>query len=350
MSTSDELLTKIRGMITESKKTLIYFDDDVDGLSSYALIRRMCKKEKGVIIKSTPILREQYTQVFETYQPDLVVVLDKPMLDAGFADGINVPLVWIDHHDSQASFAQNRENIIYFNSHDYDINDARCTSYWCYQIAQKDEWLCTLGSIADWQLNEVTQKFANEHPNLLDAAVTNPAVALFSQPIGKLIKLLTFNLKGTMPDVKKSIQAFERIENISMLQDEANQNTQFLHERYSVVGAEYESLLAAAKKKASKIKRLLVFEYDPKIVSITSELSNELLYLYPDKIIFIARLKGDEYKCSVRAGGDLQLPAIVQSAIEGLRGYGGGHTHACGVCVHKEDFELFLTRFEKLIG
>ncbi len=349
MSAREDLIATIRQKIDASKKTLIYFDDDVDGLSSYSLIKRICAKEKGIIIKSTPVLREQYAQVYESYSPDLVIVLDKPMLDAGFADAISVPLIWIDHHDSQASFASNRKHIIYFNPHDYEKDDNRCTSYWAYQVAKEDEWLCVLGSVSDWQLNEVTKKFADQNPALLDGTFTNPADALFNSQIGKYVKLLTFNLKGNTDDVKKSIFAFGRINGLSELDDHTNKDASFLHERYDQVAGEYESLLQAAKRKAEKAKRLVLFEYNPKIVSVTSELSNQLLYLYPQKIILIARLKSDEFKCSLRCGEGYNLPQLVQNAIQGLKGYGGGHTHACGACVHKDDFQLFLTRLEKQI-
>jgi len=349
MSEREELIATIRQKIDASKKTLIYFDDDVDGLSSYSLIKRICEKEKGIIIKSTPVLREQYAQVFESYSPDLVIVLDKPMLDAGFADAITVPLIWIDHHDSQSNFADNRKHIIYFNPHNYEKDDNRCTSYWAYQIAKQNEWLCVLGSVSDWQLNEVTKEFAENNPKLLNESFTNPADALFNSEIGRYVKLLTFNLKGDTDEVKKSIFAFGRINELKELDDYKNKDANFLHERYDSVAGEYESLLASAKKKAEKSKRLVMFEYAPKIVSVTSELSNQLLYTYPKKIILIARLKSDEYKCSLRCGEGYNLPELVKASIEGLKGYGGGHTHACGACVHKDDFQLFLTRLEKEI-
>mgnify|MGYP001593388133 CR=1 FL=1 len=36
-------------------------------------------------------------------------------------------------------------------------------------------------------------------------------------------------------------------------------------------------------------------------------------------------------------------------AIEGLRGYGGGHEKACGGNINKEDFEEFIKRLGKFV-
>jgi len=76
-------------------------------------------------------------------------------------------------------------------------------------------------------------------------------------------------------------------------------------------------------------------------MSFTSDLSNELLYRYPDKVIIIAREKSGEMKCSLRAR-NYSLPPIIEKSIQGCRGYGGGHEHACGACIAVEDFDRFL--------
>lgn len=349
MSDKEQLLDNIRNQISSANKVLIYFDDDVDGLSSYNLIKRLCKKEKGVIIKSTPVLREQYLSVYESYEPDLVIILDKPMIEPAFIDKITVPLIWIDHHDSQSQFVGNRRNVTYYNPHNFVAEDNSCTAYCAYQITKENEWLCVLGSVADWQLNDVTKKFAEKNPTLLNPKFTNPADALFNSKIGEYVKLLTFNLKGDQSDVKKSIYAFARINSFEELIDLKTDDASFLQERYNVVGSEYAGLIKSAKEVGEKAKKLIVFEYAPTLVSVTSELSNELLYTFPKKIILIARLKNDEYKCSLRCGDGYHLPTLVQKSMAGLRGYGGGHDHACGACVHKDDFKTFLSRFEKLV-
>ncbi len=38
---------------------------------------------------------------------------------------------------------------------------------------------------------------------------------------------------------------------------------------------------------------------------------------------------------------------IIEKALVGISGYGGGHEHACGACVKVEDFNQFIDNFKK---
>tara|TARA_B100001971_G_C17862691_1_gene369143 strand:- start:348 stop:602 length:255 start_codon:yes stop_codon:yes gene_type:complete len=84
-------------------------------------------------------------------------------------------------------------------------------------------------------------------------------------------------------------------------------------------------------------------------MSFTKDLSNELLYRYPSKIILIGREKNGEYKCSLRSS-KIILKDVVKKALIGLNGYGGGHEHACGCCLRtEEDFNEFVRRIKEEI-
>ena len=74
-----------------------------------------------------------------------------------------------------------------------------------------------------------------------------------------------------------------------------------------------------------------------------------MVYLYPDKIILVAREKNEEMKCSIRSA-KIVLPPLVNKALAGLNGFGGGHEHACGINVSKYNFEEFLERLRGMIG
>ena len=77
-------------------------------------------------------------------------------------------------------------------------------------------------------------------------------------------------------------------------------------------------------------------------------MSNEAIYRYPDKIILIGREKNEEMKCSLRSSKAV-LPPLIEKALVGLNGYGGGHEHACGLNIKKDDFEEFVRRFKEMI-
>ncbi len=93
---------------------------------------------------------------------------------------------------------------------------------------------------------------------------------------------------------------------------------------------------------------MLVYTYTDDKMSFTGDLSNELVYLFPKKVIIIARSKSGEMKCSLRSATVKVLP-ILQKALEGVEGYGGGHDLACGACINKRDWEQFLKNFNSLL-
>ena len=62
MLTENEIL-ELRQALKESKKPLIFFDDDTDGLSSYLLfyhyLSGYADEVKGIIVKSSPMLKDE---------------------------------------------------------------------------------------------------------------------------------------------------------------------------------------------------------------------------------------------------------------------------------------------------
>ncbi|MBI2141543.1 DHH family phosphoesterase, partial [Candidatus Woesearchaeota archaeon] len=109
---------------------------------------------------------------------------------------------------------------------------------------------------------------------------------------------------------------------------------------------DYEKLLADAKAAAdnSGDKKFLIFTYKGK-QSFSGDLSNELLFLYPDRIIVVGRERPEYIMLSFRARHTAVLPAVLE-ALKGVDGYGGGHENACGGSVSKKDFERFIEKFK----
>ena len=57
---SKEKLQELREQLESSQNPLFLFDNDVDGLCSFLILRRSIDRGKGVAIKSYPDLKEQY--------------------------------------------------------------------------------------------------------------------------------------------------------------------------------------------------------------------------------------------------------------------------------------------------
>ena len=51
-------------------------------------------------------------------------------------------------------------------------------------------------------------------------------------------------------------------------------------------------------------------------------------------------------KISIRSKSVI-IPPILEKALEGVEGFGGGHEYACGANVKKKDFDRFIESFKK---
>ncbi|MDP2908070.1 MAG: hypothetical protein Q8O03_09140, partial [Nanoarchaeota archaeon] len=96
---TEKQISEIKGFLDKSENPLFFFDDDADGLCSYLLFKRYVNRGKGVVIKSSPVLDVSFLRKVEEYSPDIVFILDKPMISEDFIEGVHVPIVWVDHHN-----------------------------------------------------------------------------------------------------------------------------------------------------------------------------------------------------------------------------------------------------------
>ncbi len=324
--------------LVESSRPLYLYDDDVDGVCSFLqLYKSFEKKGRGIICKSSPKVEEIYVSAIEKYAPDLIVVLDKPLVsDAIFS--LNIPIIWIDHHLAQHNYSA---QTTYINSRLLGISD--CTSQLVYTITQSNPWLCICGCVSDWQLPKLKPKHRDLYPELGSFTNKSAPKLLFNSSIGKLIDIIGFNLKGKSTDVKKSIEYLSCITKPLELFEQQNEYAMFLYKRYTEMYREFQEQYLNMKKQiehSSTFVNALV--YHTNTVSITRELSNKLHFEFPKKIIIVCRLHNGEYKCSLRSPQNIDLATILDSIFQSIPGHGGGHKNACGACVKEDDWEYFL--------
>jgi single-stranded DNA-specific DHH superfamily exonuclease len=331
---TDKQIDEIRDELKHCKRPIFFFHDDPDGLCSFLLFYRYLGEGKGIIIKTRPQISEMFARKVEEYGADKVFVVDIAIVDQEFIDAARVPVVWIDHHNPLE-----RNKVKYFNPMLKGKNIP--PSEICYKVVKQDLWIAMAGCIGDWYMPCFKDEFCKKYPDLMDSSIEKPEKALFSTRLGKLIKILSFNLKGTTQSAMKSAKVLTRIETPYEILDQTTPRGAFIYKNYEKVNKEYEHLLEKAKKNKTKDK-ILLFTYRHDKISLTKELSNELLYKYPKKIIIIGREKSGEMKCSIRTGEGIAIPDALARALQGIEGYGGGHEHACGAVVKKEDFKKFI--------
>ncbi|MBU1204545.1 MAG: DHH family phosphoesterase [Nanoarchaeota archaeon] len=330
---------EIREELDNCKRPLFFFDDDPDGLCSFLLLYRYAREGKGVVVKSSPELKPIFLKTVENYGPDKVFIIDKPMVSPEFIDAVKVPIIWIDHHNIIKNSGTK-----YFNSRKDGFGEpASCI---CYRVVKQDLWIAACGAVGDWYLPDFSAEFSRKYPDLLPAEIKRPEKALYETKLGELIRILSFILKGKTSDVLSCIKILTRIKTPYELLNEETAQAKFIIKRFKKVKEEYDSLLDEALEH-SKADKIIIFTYSDEKMSFTGDLSNELLYRFPKKIILVAREKGGEMKSSLRSSGPVSVSEILKKALVKIEGYGGGHEHACGACIKKKDFEKFVENIKK---
>lgn len=342
MITKSEL-DEIREYLRKAENPLFFFDDDQDGLCSYLLLKKYIDKGKGVVVKAEPILSEKLLHKVKEISPDYIFVLDIPEITQEFVDSVNVPIIWLDHHE-----IYDIKGVHYYNSRVHNPKDNRPTSYWAYKITNQNMWISAIGAISDWYIPEFVKEFEASYPNILPKNAKDPAEIMYESKFGKLTRLFSLLLKGKTSDVNKSISILSKIESPIELLNQETSKAKYLFKRVKKLEEEYQKVLEYCLKQKSKDK-VLVITYPITKTSFTSEISNELMYKNKNKVIIVARESNDKIKLSIRSQ-KIKVTEALRKAIEGLDGYGGGHDLACGGNISKEDFPEFLEKFKSLLN
>lgn len=337
---TEQQLNEIRSSLAEAKNPLFFFDDDTDGLTSFLLLYRKYKKGHGIAVKAPQTEEMLYLRKIQEYNPDLVVVLDRPVLTQNLLNQIQVPVIWIDHHEPQ-----DKQGARYYNPMVLTKGDNRPTSYWCYQVVLQDLWIAMIGIIGDWYVPEMLKGF--EYKNLIGDAKT-PDDILFETEFGKLIKIYNFALKGRTTDTRKYINAFIKVQSPLEILNQTTTRGKFIYHHFEKINSHYQEVLDLALKKKGK-ENVFVFTYPSSEHSFTGTLSNELLHRIDEKILVIAREKEGEMRVSLRGKNTIILP-IIKQALEKVGGTGGGHAMACGANVKKEKFQVFVEEIRRLLN
>lgn len=327
-------LDELKAALLSSENPLIFFDDDPDGLCSFLLLKSIKNNAKGIVIKSSPSLDKEYLKKIEELSPDKIFVLDKPIIEQDFIDGVNVPIYWLDHHP-----VVKRKGVHYYNPRIENPKDNSPTSYWAYKATDGPMWISAVGSVADWHIPDFIKEFKKNYPKLLDKEKT-PGDIIFNTKLGELIKVFAFLLKGKISDIRKNISILSKIEDPREIVEQSSPKGKFLFRYYLKVKKNYDILLKQALK-SNKDDKVILFLYPSSKMSFTSELSNELLYKNPGKLVIIGREKGEQVKMSLRST-NIVIPELLKNALTNVKGYGGGHDYACGANVSKDDFNTFI--------
>jgi single-stranded DNA-specific DHH superfamily exonuclease len=336
---SEKQISEIREWLERAQNPVFFFDNDVDGLVSFLLLQRFIERGKGVAIRSFPDLNKSYARKINELKPDVIFILDKPLVDPEFFEDARqrgVPVVWIDHHPLQKV----PEDINYYNPLQGEKPSNEPVSYWCYKIVRQDLWLAFSGCISDWLYPDFAEDFRKKYYDLIGDYKKADEV-LFETKIGSLISILNFALKDSTSNVVKMTKALEKAKDpYEIFSDEKYKH---IISRYEHINRKFRDVFEKAQKAAEKAKKLVLFKYSGEI-KFSAELANRLMYKYPGKIIAVAMISGEKVNISFRGK---KVRDYIKKALEKVEGRGGGHETAAAATVQKDDLEKFISAIEK---
>jgi len=347
---NEKQIAEIREHLDQAQNPIFFFDNDVDGLCSFLLLRRYSEKGKGIAIKSFPELDLAHFKKVQELDADYIFVLDKPLISEEFfeeAEKFNIPIVWIDHHQIPKKIP----NLVsYYNPllNKKNKNSAfgEPTTFLCYQISQRksDMWIATVGSFSDGFIPDFYPDFLEKYGDLGKKGKNSLEIVYESQ-LGKIIRILSFALKDRTTNVVNMIKFLIKSKSPYDVLEEENQNSS-MHQRFNEIDLKYKRLIEKAKSQFNTNKKLLFFRYGGNL-SISADLATKLYYEFPDKYIIVAYDSGVKLNISGRGKG---IRPLILNAIEGFESAtGGGHGDAVGAKVFSKDADKFKEQLEMFV-
>jgi len=340
-------VSEVREHLERAQNPIFFFDNDQDGLCSFLLLQRYLGRGKGIPIKSFPELAPEYFRRIKELEADYVFILDKPVVSREFFEMIhqvNIPIVWIDHH--LVDKTKIPEFVNYYNPVFNKKKSEEPVTALCYQITEKKEdiWIAVVGCISDRFFPDFYSEFEKKYPDLTIKS-KKPFDIFYKSQLGKIVKLFGAGLKDRTTNVINTLRFLMKVKTPYEVLEETGKNY-IMHSRFGQIDSHHQKLLKKAVSMEKKEKKLLFFQYGGDL-SISGELSNELNYLFPSKIVVVVFARGLKANISMR-GKDVN--GFLSEAIKGFENAtGGGHKNAVGGQIQFKDVEEFEERLEKLV-
>lgn len=346
MALTQKQILEIREHLEKAQNPLFLFDNDQDGLCSFLILQKFIGRGKGFPVKQAPMTKDYFRKVNEL-SPDYVFILDVPDVRKDFWEEIqkiNVPVVWIDHHEKNLN--EIPEFVFHYNPLYNRKKSNLPTTYLCYQVSGKKEdlWLAIAGNVSDKHVPEYWKVFKKQFPELAGSSDDVQEI-FYNSEIGKIAQMLGHGLKDKTTNVILMLKFLMRARSPHEVLEESKQNEQ-LHKRFGEIQKKLLKLVGKAKKNIDN-SNFLFFKYSGDM-SMSSEISNELKFAFPEKYILVAYVKEARANLSARGKNVRKFFIKVLKNLENARG--GGHEDAVGGQIRTEYLEKFKEKMRKLVG
>ncbi len=341
-------VSEIKEHLSRAQNPLFFYDDDPDGLCAFLLLRRYLDRGKGVAIKDYPDMGKSYFRKVKELNADYIFIVDKPCVSNEFfeeARKVNIPVVWIDHHEEEEK--KDIPDFINYYNPSYNKNPSNePTTALCHQITQrkKDLWLAVVGCISDKFYPDFYSDFKEQYPELcIDSKY--PFEILYKSDIGKISRMLSAGLKNRTTDVVRMIKYLFKAKGPYDVLKENNKN-KMIQSRFNDINKKYQKFLKEARLGKDNFRNMVFFKYGGD-TSMSSGIANELSFDFPEKYVFVVYVKGTRTNISGR-GKDVKK--VFLKAIKDLpESGGGGHMDAIGGQIRTKDIETFKGNLADLL-
>ena len=338
---------EIREHLEKAQNPLFFFDSDPDGLCSFLLLQRYIERGKGFPVKTSPELTHEYFRKVRELDPDYIFILDQPEVSMEFfkeVEKVNIPVVWIDHHEIDKKKIPKFVN--YYNPVFNKKKSEEPVTALCYQITKvkKDLWIGVVGSISDKFVPDFYDEFKKAFPEF--GINSKDAFEIYyNSKIGELAKMFSFGLMDRTTNVINMLKFLTKVKSPYDVFEETSKNSS-MHGRFNELYKKYKKLVDKAEKEAKKSGKLFFFKYGGD-TGMSADIANRLKYLFPEKIIVVARVVGARVSISMRGK---KIREKVLKVIEKIPGAtGGGHENAVGAQVSIEHIEEFEKSLRELV-
>jgi single-stranded DNA-specific DHH superfamily exonuclease len=340
-------IKEIREHLSKAQNPLFLFDNDQDGLCSFLLLQRYIGRGKGFPVKSSPRMNKDYFRKVKELNADYIFILDQPEVSEEFfeeVEKVNLPVVWIDHHEIDLKKVKIPGFVSYYNPLFNKDKTKEPVTALCYQIVNKkeDSWLGVVGCVSDSFFPDFYKDFKRQYPELAIES-KEPFKIFYDSEIGKIARIFGFALKDRVSNVISLIRFLAVVKGPYEILNESKNNKIF-HSRFSEIEGKFNRIIDKAKKEASG--NLIFFKYAGD-TSMSADLANKLMFLFPEKAVIVVYNKGPKVNISARGKN---IRKLMLKAIEGLEdATGGGHENAAGAQVRLKDMEEFEKRIRELV-
>lgn len=322
--------------IAPNEKVTIIHHRDIDGICSGALVKIALERLK---IKDSMLFSGSYKDlsvILQNVKSDKTIIADIGV-SSNFVRFLANPTLIIDHHMIKDDI--NRDDIIFINPRLINQDVYQPASYIVYKLMdgvvdlQDKEWLVVLGIAGDYAFEDckdILRKWSNakSRDELLEKTEIGKAAffltgAIFELGVEKVMEILL-----TTKDFH------------SLLENKEVRNAGNIYKR------SYEKDKEKFWKKSESIGKIIFSIIRPAHEGMGSAIVNEVSRKNPNKIILLLEDLGDKYDIDARYhGSDVYLDKLMEKTCGG-----GGHRHAAGGLIDKNDLERFKKRVMTELG